>query len=303
MLDRLKQLGFDGEIRRGVSLREMTSLRIGGSCEYLIEPSDPFSLKLLLELLAEEEREAVVIGGGTNLLVSDEGVQEVVVSLRGWKKTAVVEATDEYEVVFVQPGVALQWMVETAAQRGLTGLEGLVGIPGTIGGAVSGNAGSYGYEIGKVVDRVTVITRSGRMETLQSAEVGFGYRCTGLEGVIVGVHLRLLKDDPERVKSRCREFLQHKKQSQPLGEASAGCVFKNPPGKKAGQLIEEAGLKGTKVGQIQVSQRHANFFINLGRGTSRDFIDLMHLVQEEVYRRFSISLEPEIRFVGRFNGG
>ncbi len=296
--EELKGMGFEGEIKEDVLMRDYTSLRIGGICRLMVEPFDPYSLKLLVELLNSERQSMVVIGGGTNLLVSDEGVDEVVVRLRDWRKVEIVESYHDEVVVFAESGIPLQTLLNFCAEKGFSGLEGLIGIPGTLGGAVSGNAGAFGYEIMDRVDRITIMDKD-RMEVIKRDTLTPGYRNGAVRGIVLAVHLRLYRDDTESIKNRMREFLETKKATQPLNEHSAGCVFKNPEGDYAGRLIEEAGLKGFRIGDIEISRKHANFFINLGRGTSRDFIDLMRKVQEEVERRFSIMLEPEIKMIGQ----
>jgi UDP-N-acetylmuramate dehydrogenase len=298
LAEKLRDTGFEGEIKRDVFMRDHTSLKIGGRCKLMIEPFDPYSLKLLVELLCSEGQSMVVIGGGTNLLVSDEGVDDVVVRLRGWRKVEVVESYQDKVVVFAEAGTPLQTLLNFCTEKGLSGLEGLVGIPGTLGGAVSGNAGAFGYEIMDRVDRITVMD-GDRMEVIKREALTPDYRDGAVRGIILAVHLRLFRDDIESIKKRTMEFLETKKATQPLNEHSAGCVFKNPEGYYAGKLIEEAGLKGLRMGDIEVSRKHANFFINLGKGTSKDFIDLMKKVQEEVQKRFSVVLEPEIKMIGQ----
>ncbi len=293
----LSKDGFSGEVMEGVSLRDYTSLRIGGACEVMVSPKDPYSLKLLLEFLDNNSIEYFILGGGTNLLVSDEGFSGVVITLRHWQRVETVESSDQAETLFVLAGTSLAMVVGYAADRGLQGVEGLVGIPGTVGGATVGNAGAFGYEFMDVIDRVTVVSTSG-MEVLHKQQIEYGYRNTSLAQPVVAVHIRLQRDEKEAIKARMKEFLTKKKTTQPLDALSAGCVFKNPPDRAAGWLIEQAGLKGRRVGDIQVSERHANFFINLGSGTAEQFRRLMDIVVDEVRRAFSVVLEPEIRMVG-----
>ncbi len=293
----LRDRGFAGEVTQEVVLRDYTSLRIGGPCEAMVSPKDPYSLRLLLEFLTERGIEYFVLGGGTNILVPDRGLRAVVITLRHWQRIETLEHTDTGESLFVMAGTSLGMLLSYAGQKGLSGLEGLVGIPGTVGGATVGNAGAYGYEFMDVVDRVTLVRPSG-METIKKEEIDHAYRFTSIEGTVVAVHLLLKKAEVEEVKARMRDFLEQKKATQPLDALSAGCVFKNPPEAPAGRLIEEAGLKGKRIGGIQVSEKHANFFINLGSGTAGDFLKLMEFVRQEVQRLFSVELEPEIRLLG-----
>ncbi|RME69670.1 MAG: UDP-N-acetylmuramate dehydrogenase, partial [Nitrospirae bacterium] len=290
----LKEDGFAGEVMEDVLLRDYTSLRIGGPCEVMVSPKDPYSLKLLIEFLREHSIEYFVLGGGTNILVSDRGYNGVVITLRHWQRVETVETSKDQETLFVMAGTSLAMVVGYARDRGLTGLEGLVGIPGTVGGATVGNAGAFGYEFMDVVDRVTVVGPSG-MEVIQKGDIEFGYRYAVLPGTVVAVHLVLRKADPQEIKTRMKEFLEKKKATQPLDTLSAGCVYKIAADATAGKLIEEAGLKGKRIGDIMVSEKHANFFINLGSGSAEDFVKLMELVRQEVMRQFSVELEPEIK--------
>lgn len=296
-IDLLREGGFAGEIMENVSLRDYTSLRIGGPCNLMVSPKDPYSLKLLIEYLRDNSIDYFVLGGGTNILVSDRGYEGVVVNLRHWQRVETVEGSEEGETLFVMAGTSLGMVLGYARDRGLTGLEGLVGIPGTVGGATVGNAGAYGYEFMDVVDRVTIVGPSG-MDVIKKSEIEYGYRYSSIEDAVVAVHLVLKREDPGQIRKRMKEYLQRKKATQPLDALSAGCVFKNPPQAPAGKLIEEVGLKGRRIGDIKVSEKHANFFINLGSGTAEDFLKLMELVREEVMRVFGVTLEPEIRLLG-----
>ena len=296
--------GFNGDILTDVMLRDYTSLGIGGKADYIFIPSDPVSLRGLIEALAAEGMGYVLIGGGTNLLVTDDGVDGVVINMKAFQGLERVEerGADRGEEVrvFAQAGLPLQRLISFCREEGLSGLEGLVGIPGTVGGAVFGNAGSYGYEIMDVVQRVTVL-KGGSIAVLDREDLTPAYRSGGLspDTVILGVHILLKRDDEGALQEKMNEFLQMKKKTQPLAERSAGCVFKNPPAESAARLIDEAGYKGMRVGDIEISTLHANFFVNKGQGTARDFLALMDTVVDGIGRMFGIVLEPEIRIIGR----
>ncbi len=296
--------GFNGEILTDVMLREYTSLSIGGKADYIFIPSDPVSLRGLIEALAAEGIGYVLIGGGTNLLVTDDGVDDVVINMKAFQGLERVEERGEdrgEEVrVFAQAGLPLQRLISFCREEGLSGLEGLVGIPGTVGGAVFGNAGAYGCEIMDVVQRVTVL-KGGGIVVLDREDINATYRSGGLspDTVILGVHILLKRDDEGTLQEKMNEFLQMKKKTQPLGERSAGCVFKNPPAESAARLIDEAGYKGMRVGDIEISTLHANFFVNKGQGTAGDFLALMDTVIDGIVKRFGIVLEPEIRIIGK----
>ena len=291
---------FHIQCYRGVMMRDYTSLRIGGEAPCLLVPDDAMGLKSLVDILRVEDRGYLIIGGGTNMLIKDGGVDEVVISLKNFGTHQIVRDDGDDVVYFAQAGVSLQAVVRETINKGLAGMEGLIGIPGTVGGALFGNAGAYGYQIMDVVEKVTIL-REGVLRIFNREELYYGYRTGGfLEGdVVLGVHLLLRKGDSEEIKKAAQGYLREKKKTQPLGEPSAGCVFKNPEGVSAGRLIEESGLKGMRVGDIEVSRVHANFFINKGRGSSQDFIRLMDMVREKVLSDHGVVLEPEIRIYGK----
>ncbi|NOZ26128.1 MAG: UDP-N-acetylmuramate dehydrogenase [Nitrospirae bacterium] len=291
---------FRGDILTDVMLRDHTSLGIGGRAACLFIPHDTPSLVSLLKALAGEDRGYLLIGGGTNLLVSDEGLDEVIVSLRAFRRLETVEVRGDDVLVFAQSGLPLQRLISFCGEEGLSGLEGLVGVPGTVGGAVFGNAGAYGYEIMDAVQRVTVL-KDGRLGALDRDDMDATYRSGGIprETVILGVHISLKRDDSGDVRRRMKEFMEMKKKTQPVSERSAGCVFKNPPADSAARLIDEAGYKGMRSGGIEISRKHANFFINRGGGTAVDFLALMDTVVEGIARTYGVVLEPEIRIFGK----
>jgi len=280
-------------------MKAHTSLRLGGPADVFVRPSDADSLRGALEVSARHGIEAVPLGGGTNTLVRDGGIRGVVVSLEGLKGLRTVERGEEV-LIKAGAGQSLQKIIALSRKSGLTGMEGLSGIPGTLGGAIAGNAGSFGFEIKDVLSEVTLMDGDGVVRNIEAGRLGFGYREAAIQpgGIIVSATLILRKDRPESVAKRIEDFSARRRQSQPLSEKSAGCVFKNPPGQSAGRLIEEAGCKGMKAGAIEVSRVHANFFINTGEGRADDFLRLMELVLGRVGEASGITLEPEIRIKG-----
>ncbi len=289
--------GLNVEIREQELLKDYTTLKIGGMVRYMVVPEDVQTATEVVKRLRESSVDFFVLGGGSNLLVPDSGIDCVVLLLKGLKNIQILGQAPSV-VVYAESGVALQGLVSMAMKQGLSGLEGLVGIPGTLGGAVFGNAGAFGYEIMNVVEEIDILRKGSRM-VIKKEDLSYGYRDGGLlEGdVILSTRLRLEVTEPERIKRKMSEYLNIKKQTQPLDEPSAGCVFKNPPGESAGRLIDLAGCKGLTKGDIQVSTKHANFFVNKGQGRAEDFIALMDVVRERVLRIFSIELEPEIRIL------
>jgi len=292
--------GFKGDVLTDVMLKDHTSLGIGGKAGYVFIPADSLSLRGLIDVLSREGLGFVLVGGGTNLLVRDEGVDDVIINLKALQRLEIVEDRGDEVLVFVQSGLALQRLISFCREEGLSGLEGLVGIPGTVGGAVFGNAGSYGYEIMDAVQRVTFL-KNGDLSALDGEDINATYRSGGFsqDTVILGAHMRLKRDDKGAVQGRMNKFLQMKKKTQPLAERSAGCVFKNPPTESAARLIDEAGYKGMRVGDVEISTLHANFFVNKGQGRAGDFLALMDTVVEGIGRMYGIVLEPEIKIIGK----
>jgi len=293
-----------GEVRFDEPMSGHTSLRIGGPVDVLITPHDTDALADIARAAFRSGVPLMPLGGGTNLLVRDEGIEGAVVSASYFRELRVADDKGEKVRLSVGAGLNLQKLVGYSRTNGLSGLEGLAGIPGSIGGAVAGNSGAYGQEIKDVVISVTIMDAEGKLKSVRRDEMGFGYRSSALArgDMVVGVEMELRKDSPEAVGERVADFHGKKKAAQPLGERSAGCVFKNPSGEgaqTAGKLIEESGCKGMRIGGIEVSRKHANFFIQKGGGTSGDFLSLMESVAGRVRDAFGVELEPEIRVVGR----
>jgi UDP-N-acetylmuramate dehydrogenase len=212
-----------------------------------------------------------------------------------------ISAFTDASQIQVQCGFPLQKLIKLSIEQGFSGMEGLVGIPGSLGGAIAGNAGSFGYEIKDAVASVSLLMTNGSIKTFPKYELSFGHRHFNIpnNAVITGAVLALRRDEPAVVQKRIKEFMLEKKARQPVAKFSAGCVFKNPSGVPAGRLIDEAGCKGMRCGGIEVSSLHANYFINSGSGTASDFLRLMEIVAEKVHALFGIMLEPEIKVIGR----
>ncbi|MBI4843319.1 MAG: UDP-N-acetylmuramate dehydrogenase [Nitrospirae bacterium] len=290
-----------GEVMTDEALSKHTSLRIGGPVAAMVFPEDPVSLKNLLSAAAEDDIPVFVIGAGTNLLVTDERIDGIAVSLEAFDRLSVTEEAEDDVTVFAGAGLQLWRLVNFAKEKGYSGIEALAGIPGSLGGAVFMNAGSFGVEIKDVLVSITVMNRYGKIAPLAAGNLRFSYRRSNLpEGmVILGASIRLKKSDPSEVEAKVNECLRKKRLTQPLGEASAGCVFKNPEGENAGRLIDLAGCKGMRAGGAEVSGMHANYFINKGNATCKDFIELMDRVREKVKEKSGITLEPEIKIIGK----
>lgn len=281
-------------------LARYTSMKIGGPADYLIEVQSNPALAELLPVLRRHDVPFCLLGNGSNVLVSDRGVRGAVIRLTGeFKRLEWHEKGDEI-LAKVGAALAVTQLVRAAAQRGYSGVEFAEGIPGSVGGALIMNAGAYGSEFEKVVDRVDGVTQDGRAIGFSRQEVHFSYRGTDLpQGMIVtGICLRLIKGQASDVSAKIRELVAKRKQSQPSGYPNSGSMFRNPPGDFAGRLIEAAGLKGKRIGRSEISRRHANFIINLGDGRAAEVRELMELAQREVRLRFGVELVPEVCLLG-----
>jgi UDP-N-acetylmuramate dehydrogenase len=284
--------GFEKVVRQDEPLAMHTWFQLGGPAEYFAEPETVDDLITLIRRCAENELPVRLLGRGSNLLVADEGVPGLVVYLSSpeFRKISVDGST-----ITAGGGARLGRIVTTAAHRGLAGLEGLVAIPGTLGGALHGNAGTQTTDIGSWTSRATVITANGETLHRERDDMSFGYRHSSLdELVILEATLQLEEDDPLELSKRLQKQWILRKAAQPMGHQCAGCVFQNPRGMRAGELIEQAGLKGTRIGGAIVSDRHANFIVAEPECTSADVLRLIELVRTQVADRLGVDLELEL---------
>lgn len=286
--------GVRGKMVFDAPLAELTSLRIGGPADALVSPEDVHDVCQIVRQ-AQEAQIPLMVLGGTNLLVQDGGIRGMVLNL---SNMAAIEQEDD-RLVFAEAGVRMPVLLGFAVHHALSGLEWAAGIPGTVGGAVVMNAGTKLGEMQDCLDAIQMVDPKGRLVTYPAADVAFAYRSVSLpEGVVVSAWFRLASASGETIESRTKSYLQYRKQSQPLSQPNAGSVFKNPHGTTAGRLIEEAGLKGYRVGDAQVSTKHANFIVNLGQARSTDVLQIIETIQQDVFRRTGITLELEWKVVG-----
>lgn len=284
--------GLEDIVREDEPLAPRTWFKLGGSADYFAEPTSVEQLADLVRRCREQEVPIRLLGGGSNILVRDEGVPGMVISLAA-------KAFNEVQVVIEKlsagGGAKLGHVISTAVRSGLGGLEPLVGIPGTIGGALHGNAGSRGGDIGQWTCKATVMTRAGEVHQRRREDLVFAYRQSSLdELVILAAEFELEQGDPEQLTKRMQKQWIVKKASQPMSHQNAGCIFKNPRGMNAGMLIEQAGLKGTKIGGAEVSPQHANFIIAHDEATSQDVLRLINEIRGRVAERLGVELEMEI---------
>lgn len=295
------EISFEGDVRYMEPMMKHTSLRIGGPADLFVVPRNLSSLKNILSVLNRKKIPFFIIGGGTNILIKDGGIDGVVISLASFKKIEILSENEMNVRVYVETGTPLQRLVNFSKEKGYSGIEGLAGIPGFVGGAICGNAGAFGYEMKDVLISVSLMSNEGNVKNQGAETIDFGYRRSGIPsaGLLLSSEILLKKDDKKHVSAKIEDFLKRKWESQPLSEPSAGCIFKNPPELSAGKLIEEAGCKGMRMGGVEVSSTHANFFINKGKARAVDFIRLMEEVTQRVKEKFQVILEPEIKIVGR----
>jgi UDP-N-acetylmuramate dehydrogenase len=284
---------FKDITRRDEPLAPCTWLKTGGAAEYFITPRTPDELVEVIRICHQNHVPMCVLGGGSNLLVRDEGISGVVLSLSGPAfSKIVVEGTE----LTAGAGASLSHVISHSVKAGLAGLDTLVGIPGTVGGALHGNAGGKSGDIGQHVRSVRVVTVAGESFVRKEDELEFAYRSSSLnELIILEASFELHHEDPDEVTRRMRKLWIMKKATQPLTFQSAGCIFKNPRGMSAGWLIDQAGLKGTKIGEAEFSDRHANFIVTHPGATSKDVLRLIDLARSKVSEQFGVDLELEVQ--------
>ncbi len=285
----------DLELRFRESMASHTSLRVGGGAEVMAFPKTREELGRLLNVSVLLDCKCAILGAGTNVLAPDEGMPGLVICLKDC-----LDGMEELggNRIRLMAGVTMSRGAVFAANLGLSGLEFAHGIPGTVGGGVYMNAGAYGGEIGTVVEQVEVMDMAGTLRRLSREEMGFSYRHSRLEeegGIVISADFRLTPAPTEQIKARMRELIAKRSASQPLDLPSAGSAFKRPAGGYASALIEDAGLRGFRIGNAAISEKHTGFAVNLGGATAADFRQLLTAVSDQVMARTGIRLEPEIR--------
>ena len=302
-----------GGVRRQAPLAPYTSFRIGGPADYLAVITQREQLLAALNLLHHSQTPFLLLGGGSNILISDAGIPSLTI-INQCKTTYWPERSQQEEqtavIIEVDAGAPLAGFARESINRRLAGLSWAVSIPGSVGGAIVGNAGAHGGDIAGALVSVRV-WRSGRVETWSAEQMAFAYRRSLLKGVsaepgdnpvILSATFRLQSDADNQAAVQATAAIQHRRNTQPAGK-SAGSIFKNPPGDYAGRLIEAAGLKGRCAGEACISEKHANFIINRGQASAADVMTLINLIRREVWRQFGVLLEPEILFIGDWSNG
>ncbi|MGQ9646780.1 MAG: UDP-N-acetylmuramate dehydrogenase [Thermodesulfobacteriota bacterium] len=287
---------IEGRVRFDVPMRQFTSIKVGGPADVLLFPKDVEELGKILRWVRRKKIPMMILGKGTNLVVKDQGFRGWVVCLtQGLKKIR-----QEGDVVESDSGVRLQRLVQFTLEKGLTGLEPFFGIPGTVGGALAMNAGAWGVEMKDVLLSMMIMRENGEVVEWPRKRLKFSYRTLDLPAswVILRGRFQLRKGKKEEMLEKVKSYSEMRKKTQPLDYPSAGSIFKNPKEGPAGKWIEEVGLKGYRMGQAMISDRHANFIINLGKASAEEVIHLMEMTEKKLYEEKGISLEREVRVVG-----
>ena len=294
------RLHFGVAVQENVSLAPYTSARIGGNADALVTVKSADEFADVMKVIWEQGLPFVILGGGSNVLVSDKGVRGVVVLDRA--KDVRFESGDQ-PTVWCEAGVVFSNLANRCASKGLSGLEWAATVPGTIGGAVYGNAGAFGGDMSGNLIWADVLTKNGR-EKISVEKMDYGYRTSALKRsdetvIILSALLRLKNATKDEVSAKINEFSERRKATQPPG-ASMGSMFKNPAGDHAGRLMEAAGLKGTRIGTAEISTLHGNFFVSHGETKAEDVRALIRLAQKTVAEKFNVKLELEVELVGEW---
>jgi UDP-N-acetylmuramate dehydrogenase len=278
------------------SLKKHTTYGIGGPADLMIFPKSKQDLIKVIEIINENKIQLTILGSGSNVLVSDNGIRGAVISLKNSLKQ--IEVDDN--ILYAECGTMLGKIVKHAVKNNLIGLENLNGVPGTLGGALIMNAGAWGGEISENLIHVEVINSKSEIQKIQKKDLNFSYRQSSFnkDEILLSAKFNLKKADKDIIKENFIEAQSGRKKSQPLNKRSAGSLFKNPKNNSAGKLLDEAGLKGFSIGDAKISEKHANFFINDGDATSKDMLMLIKKAHKEVKDKFNVNLSLEVKLMG-----
>lgn len=277
-------------------MKNHTSFKVGGPADILVTPESYEQVKKAIKLCIENNVDFYIIGNGSNLLVKDGGIRGVVIKL-----TKLNNITVDDDKIIVQSGAELKDVSEKAVEESLTGIEFACGIPGSVGGAVTMNAGAYGGEICHIIESALILDENCEMKTLGYHELELGYRVSAIQKykyTVLQATFKLKKGNHEDIKKRVYDLNKRRQERQPLEFPSAGSTFKRPEGYFTGKLVEDSGLKGVSIGGAQVSTKHSGFIINKGEATAKDILDLIDFVKKTVKEKFNVELQTEVRIIG-----
>ena len=285
-----------GSLLKNEAMSKHTSYGIGGPAKAYVKPKDEVDLSNILKFASKHKISTFFVGSGSNILVSDDGIDGIVITLGNSLKKLIIEGTS----VYCQSGVMLGKFVKECISRSLSGVESLIGVPGTVGGALIMNAGAFGSEISNYLRKVTVMTMSGELRRYKADDIQFSYRNSSFQNneILISAEFELIQSDKKSVVEKKSMASGGRKKSQPLKYRSAGSIFKNPDEGAAGFYIDKAGLKGSKSGDAEISPIHANFFVNHGSAKASDIVELIRLARKTVKEKFGIMLELEIKTLG-----
>ncbi len=273
-----------------------TTIKIGGKCKRMLFPDTEEKLISILDFLEIKEIPFFVIGGGSKLLISDKEFNGVVINLRELKEIKIIKKNDKKLLLKGGVGTKISQIISFGIKEGFGGLEFLAGVPASIGGAIKMNAGAFEKSISQLI-KTLKIYKNKNIKTLISNENLWNYRTFKEPGIIISAELELIKREKKEIKNLLKTYIEKRKKTQPLFEKTFGSVFKNPPSHYAGKLIEKCGLKGYQIGNAKISEQHANFIVNLGNAKFEDVLALIKLIQDKVFSKFGILLEPEVNII------
>lgn len=295
MLDKIREISEDVKINE--EMKNHTTFRIGGPADIFVSVKSAEEIIRILEACNESKTQCMVMGNGSNMLVSDKGIRGVVIHVGSNMSGCRIDG----ETVYAEAGILMSALAKKILEAELTGFEFAAGIPGTLGGGIYMNAGAYGGELKDIIDEVTYIDENNEIKTSKNDELEFGYRHSIFETgkyVILSCTMKLKKGNFEEIKAQMADFTKRRNDKQPVSMPSAGSTFKRPEGYFAGKLIQDCGLMGYSIGGAQVSEKHAGFVVNKGGATADNVLKLIEHIQKTVMDKFGVWLEPEVRLIG-----
>ncbi|WP_019152874.1 UDP-N-acetylmuramate dehydrogenase [Robertmurraya massiliosenegalensis] len=288
-----------GKVKENEPLANHTTIKIGGPADLFVEPSSVENLQLAMELIREYNVNWRAIGRGSNLLVSDQGIEGVVIKLGMGINELEIDGTK----ITVGGGYSLVALATQISRKGLSGLEFASGIPGSVGGAVYMNAGAHGSDISKILEKALILFEDGKLEWVSNEEMEFSYRTSVLQkkrpGIVIKTIFQLTEGDRDKISAEMKKNKEYRKVTQPWDSPCAGSIFRNPLPNYAGKLIEEAGLKGYSIGGAKISEMHGNFIVNNGGAKAEDVLSLIQYVKDQIFEKYQVTMETEVEIIGR----